>query len=242
MKTVHEVSAASGVSVRTLHHYDAVGLLRPTAHSAAGYRLYDDAALARLQTILLFRELRFPLKEIKAILESPHFDPSQALRQQIALLELEQKRLARLLALARQTLLTGVTTMDKQAFDRTEIEQYAAEARARWGDTDAWRQYAARPQDPGADSQAQQALLQLLAGFGALHRQGLPPQSAKAQALVAQLQQHISAHFYTCTDEILAGLGQMYTADERFTANIDAAGGNGTAAFAADAIRAHCGG
>ena len=77
MKTVHEVSRISGVSVRTLHHYDAIGLLKPTAVTEAGYRLYDDAALARLQDILLYRELEFPLKEIKAILDHPEFDEKQ---------------------------------------------------------------------------------------------------------------------------------------------------------------------
>ena len=71
MKTVHEVSKISGVSVRALHHYDAIGLLKPTAVTEAGYRLYDDAAIARLQSILLFRELEFPLKSIKAIIEHP---------------------------------------------------------------------------------------------------------------------------------------------------------------------------
>lgn len=77
MKTVHEVSRISGVSVRTLHHYDAIGLLKPTAVTEAGYRLYDDAALAKLQNILLYRELEFPLKEIKAILDHPEFDEKQ---------------------------------------------------------------------------------------------------------------------------------------------------------------------
>ena len=86
MKTVKEVSRLSGVSVRTLHHYDAIGLLKPTRVTEAGYRLYDDTALARLQAILLFRELQFPLKEIKAILDSPNFDQQEALAQQIRIL------------------------------------------------------------------------------------------------------------------------------------------------------------
>ena len=102
MRTVKEVSKLTGVSVRTLHHYDAIGLLKPTAVTQAGYRLYDDAALGRLQTILLFRELQFPLKEIKAILDSPGFDRSQALEQQIALLELQYQRMGELLAFARE--------------------------------------------------------------------------------------------------------------------------------------------
>ena len=88
MRTVKEVSRLTGVSVRTLHHYDAIGLLKPTEVTRAGYRLYDDTALSRLQSILLFRELQFPLKEIKAILDSPDFDPEEALTQQIKLLEM----------------------------------------------------------------------------------------------------------------------------------------------------------
>ena len=88
MRTVHEVSRLTGVSVRTLHHYDAIGLLKPAHVTQAGYRLYDDAALRRLQSILLFRELQFPLKQIKAILDSPGFDRKEALRQQLEMLQL----------------------------------------------------------------------------------------------------------------------------------------------------------
>lgn len=86
MRTVNEVSKITGVSVRTLHHYDAIGLLKPTKVTEAGYRMYDDTAISRLQSILLFRELQFPLKEIKSILDSPNFDPAEALTQQIELL------------------------------------------------------------------------------------------------------------------------------------------------------------
>ena len=111
MMTIHEVSKLAGVSVRTLHHYDAIGLLPPTALTEAGYRLYDDTALARLQSILLFRELEFPLKDIKRILDDPNFDQSAALEDQIKLLELRRKQLGKLIALARETLKTGVTPM-----------------------------------------------------------------------------------------------------------------------------------
>ncbi|MBQ2776576.1 MAG: MerR family transcriptional regulator, partial [Peptococcaceae bacterium] len=90
MKTVKEVSNLTGVSVRTLHHYDAIGLLKPTELTEAGYRLYDDTALERLQMILLFRELQFPLKDIKVILDNPAFNQTEALSQQIALLELQR--------------------------------------------------------------------------------------------------------------------------------------------------------
>ena len=95
--TIHEVSKLAGVSVRTLHYYDAIGLLPPTALTESGYRLYDDTALARLQSILLFRELEFPLKDIKRILDGPKFDQATALTDQIKLLELQQARLGRLI-------------------------------------------------------------------------------------------------------------------------------------------------
>ena len=111
MMPIHEVSKLAGVSVRTLHHYDAIGLLPPTDLTEAGYRLYDDTALARLQSILLFRELEFPLKDIKRILDAPNFDQVAALADQIKLLELRQARLGRLITLARETLETGVTPM-----------------------------------------------------------------------------------------------------------------------------------
>ena len=101
MRTVHEVSKLTGVSIRTLHYYDRIGILHPTETTLSGYRLYDDTALERLQCILLFRELQFPLKEIKRILDSPNFDRNRALDQQIALLELRMERLGDLIDLAR---------------------------------------------------------------------------------------------------------------------------------------------
>lgn len=236
MKTVHEVSQISGVSVRTLHHYDAIGLLRPTAVTEAGYRLYDDTALARLQSILLFRELAFPLKEIKRIMDDPQFDQATALEQQIRLLELQQERLSRLIDLARETMKTGVTHMDFTAFDNSKLEQYAAEVKERWGNTAAYQESAQRPAAEQKDAAA--GLMAQFARMGRL-RTG-DPAGQEAQAAVRELQQFITKYFYTCTPEILAGLGQMYTADDRFRASIDAAGGEGTADFAGKAITVYC--
>ena len=236
MKTVHEVSQISGVSVRTLHHYDAIGLLQPTAVTEAGYRLYDDTALARLQSILLFRELAFPLKEIKRIMDDPQFDQATALEQQIRLLELQQERLSRLIDLARETMKTGVTHMDFTAFDNSKLEQYAAEVKERWGNTAAYQESAQRPAAEQKDAAA--GLMAQFARMGRL-RTG-DPAGQEAQAAVRELQEFITKHFYTCTPEILAGLGQMYTADDRFRASIDAAGGEGTADFAGKAIAVYC--
>ena len=240
MKTVKEVSALSGVSVRALHHYDAIGLLKPTRVTEAGYRLYDDAALRRLQTILLFRELRFPLKEIREILDSPGFDPKDALAQQICLLELQRHRLDDLIAHARKIQTTGVTCMDFSPFDRSEMEEYTAQARQKWGKTEAWQEFAQKTAGQTATQMRStgDGLMDIFAEFGAIRH--TCPAAGEAQALVAKLQDYITAHYYTCTRQILRGLGQMYIAGDSMTENIDKAGGAGTARFACDAIEIYC--
>ena len=233
METVMEVSRLTGVSVRTLHHYDAIGLLKPSKVTEAGYRLYDNNALRRLQAILLFRELQFPLKEIKVILDNPDFDPQEALEQQIHLLELQKDRLERLIRLAHEVQRKGPRFMDFQAFDKAEQEQYAEEVKSRWGKTEAYKEYEHRGSRNGGE-----ALMALFADLGKLRQ--LPPESPEVQAGVKAIKDHITANYYTCTKEIFAGLGQMYVQDERFRKNIDAAGGAGTAEFAAKAIELYC--
>lgn len=240
MKTVKEVSSITGVSVRTLHHYDAIGLLKPTRVTEAGYRLYDDTALRRLQTILLFRELQFPLKEIREILDSPGFDQKEALQQQIHLLELQRQHLDTLISHARKIQMTGVTIMDFTPFDRSELDEYAAQAKARWGKTDAYKEFEQKTagQTPAQMQSAGDALMAIFAQFGAIRHAS--PASAEAQALVAKLQGFITEHYYTCTKPILLGLGQMYIAGDSMTENIDRAGGEGTAEFAHQAIEIYC--
>ena len=240
MKTVKEVSRLSGVSVRTLHHYDAIGLLKPTRVTEAGYRLYDNAALGRLQSILLLRQLQFPLKEIREILDAPGFDPMQALAQQIRLLELQRSHLDNLIAHARQIQTTGVISMNFSAFDTTEMDRYAAEAKAKWGKTDAYKEF---EQKTAGQSKEQlkttgDGLMDIFVEIGAIRH--LSPTSGEAQALVAKLQGYISQHYYNCTKQILRGLGQMYIAGDSMTENIDRAGGEGTAQFAHEAIEIYC--
>ena len=234
MKTVKEVSRITGVSVRTLHHYDAIGLLRPTQVSESGYRLYDDAALQRLQTILFFRELEFPLQEIKDILDTPNFDPREALADQIHLLELRKQHLENLIAHARKIHKTGVIDLNFKPFDKTEVDAYAAEAKAKWGNTETYAE--CEKKNPG--QQQADGLMAVLAEFGAV--KNADPASAEVQEKVAKLQNYISRNYYNCTGPILSGLGQMYVADERFKANIDQAGGEGTAAFVSKAIEIYC--
>ena len=235
MKSVKEVSKLTGVSVRTLHHYDAIGLLKPTKVTEAGYRLYDDAALSRLQTILFYRELQFPLKAIREILDSEDFDTAEALSQQIKLLELQAAHLGELITYARKMQERGVKEMDFTAFDKSKLEQYKVEVKERWGSTAAYRESETRK----VSDDAPQQMMEIFRRFGKVRH--LPPESDEVQALAAELQQHITDNYYTCTKEIFSGLGELYLSDERFRHNIDKAAGEGTASFASCAIAVYCG-
>ncbi|MDD7651454.1 MAG: MerR family transcriptional regulator [Candidatus Faecousia sp.] len=241
MKTVKEVSKLTGVSVRALHHYDAIGLLKPTRVTEAGYRLYDDTALARLQSILLFRELQFPLREIGEILDTPDFDPMSALEQQIRLLELRREHLDEVISHARQIQRTGVMNMDFSAFDETKLEAYAREARAKWGQTQAYKEFEEKTagQTQARLQETGEALMDHFRRLGALRH--MSPGAGEVQTLIGELRDFITRHYYTCTPQILRGLGQMYAAGGEMTENIDKAGGPGTAAFANAAIEIYCG-
>ena len=238
--TVHEVSALTGVSVRALHHYDRLGLLKPAATSSAGYRLYDEASLVRLQCIMLYRTLEFPLKDIRAILDSPAFDRNRALDQQIALLEMKREHLDNLITLAKGIRGFGIDmdNLQFEAFDTTKIEQYAAEAKASWGDTSAWQEYAQKRagRTPDQERLLGEGMMAMMAEFGA--RRGKGPDSPEAAALVDRLRSYITEHYYACTDDILRSLAAMYAGGGRMTENIDAVGGPGTGAFIAAAIHA----
>lgn len=241
MRTVNEVSKLTGVSVRTLHHYDAIGLLKPTTISEAGYRLYDDTALERLQQILLFRELEFPLKEIKSILECSNFDRGKALEQQITLLTLKKEHLEKLIDLACEIKKIGVNKMDFTAFDTSKIDKYAAEVKAAYGHTAEYKEF--EEKSKGHTSEETQKLnlqmMTLFSEFGTMRE--MQPESENIQARVKKLQEFITENFYTCSNDVLYGLGNMYVEDERFTANMDKAGGEGTAGFVFEAIKKYCG-
>ena len=240
MRTVHEVEALTGVSVRTLRYYDQIGLLKPSALSDAGYRLYDDEALDRLQQILLYRELQFPLKDVARMLDSPAYDRSRALWHQAQLLTLKKERLEKLIELTRRIQIMGGNTLDFSAFDSKKIDEYSTLAREKWGGTAAYREFeekhSARSREEelrtGAD------MMQIFADFGAL--QDRDPASAGVQALVQRLRDFITANYYDCTPQILSGLGAMYAAEGEMRDNIDRVGGPGTAVFAAEAVRIYC--
>ena len=187
MMTVHEVSKISGVSIRALHHYDHIGLLQATKVTEAGYRLYDEAVLERLHYILLFKELQFSLKEIKDILDSPDFDRSKALEQQIHLLELRKEHLQNLIDLARGIKAIGVKYMSFEAFDTRKIDEYAERAKASWGTTDAYKEY--EQKSAGRTEETQQKLnvemMSIFAEFGKI--KDMAPDCEEAVALAKKI-------------------------------------------------------
>lgn len=238
--SVHEVAKLTGITARTLHYYDQIGLLKPTKVTKAGYRMYDDTALGRLQSILLFRELEFPLKEIKAILDSPNFDQSEVIAQQLKLLELQYKHLGELIAFTREIQKKGAEAMNFNVFDKSEIEKYEAEVKEKWGSTKAYQEYKQKDaaQNAGSYSEIADELMTLFSELGELKH--FTPNSGEVQEKISKLQNFITDHYYVCTNEILSGLGEMYVCDERFKNNIDKAGGDGTAEFVNQAIAVYC--
>ena len=240
MRTVKDVSKLTGVSVRTLHYYDAIGLLTPTKVTDAGYRMYDDTALSRLQSILLFRELQFPLKEIKEFLDSPDFNQEETIAQQIKLLELQYKHIGELISFAREIQTKGVKTMNFEAFDAKEIEQYKAEVKSKWGNSKAYQEYEQRvvSHSEHNDSKFVNEIMSLFTDLGAMKQ--LPPTDKAVQEKIAALQAYINENFYTCSNDILIELGEMYVCDDRFKKNIDRFGGEGTAKFVREAIFVYC--
>lgn len=241
MMTVNEASKLTGVSIRTLQYYDKIGLLKPTGYTESGYRLYDDTALNRLQQILLFRELEFPLKEIKEIVSKPDFDRQKALEQQITLLTMKKERLENLIRFAREIQSEGDRQMDFSVFDTGRIEEYAKQAKEQWGKTAAYEEYEHKAADRSTEEEQTIAkeFMQIFAEFGRI--KDTAPASEAAQKQVQKLQGYITEHYYKCSDDILYSLGQMYADGGEFTRNIDSAGGAGTAKFTAEAIRIYCG-
>lgn len=240
MRTVKQVSQLSGVSIRTLYHYDSIGLLKPTKTTEAGYRLYDDAALERLQQILLFRELQFSLKEIREILDSSNFDRNQALEQQIALLQLRKEHLENLITFARGIQLIGVRHMDFTAFDTKKIDEYAQQAKAMYDKTEEYQECLERSKSWTKEDEAvmEQEIMDIFVGFGKLRNR--KPADSVVQKQVDRLHDYINQHLYNCKPKIMQGLGKMYAGGGSITDNIDQAGGAGTAEFVAEAIAVWC--
>ena len=241
MMTVHEVSRLAGVSIRTLQYYDRIGLLHPTGYTDAGYRLYDDTDLERLQHILLFRELEFPLKDIRDILNSPGFDRSRALEQQIELLRLKKEHIENLMNFALEIKMTGVNHMGFKAFDRSKLDEYSRQAKELYGNTPEYKEFEEKQKGRNKEEENLLADRFMLFFKEAGEMKDTDPASPAAQDLVKRIRDYITENMYTCSDQILRGLGKMYSAGGDFTKNIDSYGGEGTAAFVDRAIQIFCG-
>ena len=240
MMTVHEVSKLAGVSIRTLQYYDKIGLLHPTGYTDAGYRLYDDTDLERLQHILLFRELEFPLKDIRVILNSPDFDRSKALEQQIELLRLKKEHIENLMNYALWIKMTGVKYMDFKAFDRSKLDEYSRQAKELYGNSPEYKEFEEKHKNRTKEEDNMLADRFMLFFKEAGEMKDKDPASPEAQDLVKRIQDYITENLYTCTNKILRGLGKMYSGGGDFTKNIDAYGGEGTAVFVDNAIQIYC--
>jgi len=241
---IKEFAKLTDVSVRTLHYYDETGLLKPAfVDEQNGYRFYDENSLARMQEILFYRELDFPLKDILKILSSPDYDRKKALEAQKELMILKKNRIEKLIS-ALDDAVKGVK-INMKVFDNSEFEEkreeYAREAKEKWGNTEAYSEFEKKTGSFSTDDIRSLAagIDEVMAEFAECMKNGSAPDSAEAKDLVRKLQNYITETSYTCTDEILAGLGQMYTADERFRKNIDRHG-EGTAQFISDAIDKYC--
>jgi len=232
--TIGEISRLTGVTIRTLRHYDRIGLLPPATVTEARYRLYDQSSLERLHTILLLRETGLPLESIRRLLNNPSASPDRLLALQETLLTMQRTHIDQLLALTRELQQKGMTHMDFSAFDNRRADDLAAQAEAAWGSTPAWQEYASRPRKKGDNERSGRELMELIGDFG--RNRPASPEAPEAAAFVRKLRVFITERFYTCTDEVLLGLADVYETPD-FRKNIDRAGGEGTADFLAAAIR-----
>lgn len=239
---INEVAKLTGVTVRTLHYYDEIGLLNPSKITETGYRLYDENALALLQQILFFKELDFPLNEIKNIITNPEFDKAEALKRHRKLLIKKRQRIDKLITLVDNTI-KGEDTMSFKEFDMTEIEdakkKYEKEVKERWGNSDAYKESEKKTESYGKEQwkEIDEESKSIFKAFA--ENIDKAPDSGEVQKLVKKWQEFITKRFYKCTNEILQGLGLMYSQDERFKKNIDRYG-EGTAELMSKAIEVYC--
>lgn len=239
---ISEVAKLSGITVRTLHYYDEIELLKPSETTETGYRMYSSEDLERLQQILFFRELDFPLNEIKEIMLNPNYDKNEALNKHKEFLIEKRKRIDGLITLIDKTI-KGDNNMSFKEFDNSKIEEnkrkYAEEVKNRWGNTDAYKEYEKKTSsyDGNSWNEINEGMVEILKEFADNREED--PNSDIIQSLVEKWQSYITSNFYNCTKEILSCLGLMYIGDERFKENIDKYG-EGTAEFMAKAIEIYC--
>ena len=226
---VGEVAALAGVTVRTLHHYDRIGLLSPSGRTSAGYRRYSAADLDRLHQVLLYRELGFPLEEVASLLDDPSADPEEHLRRQHRLLRDRLDRTSAMVAAVEKEMEArsmGISLTPEERFElfgEHDPAQYEAEVEERWGETDAYaqskRRTAAYTKEDWVRIKEEGAAVERR--FAEALRSGVPADSPQAMDIAEEHRQQITRYFYDCPPEMHAGLGRMYVEDERFTATYE---------------------
>ena len=244
--SVGEVAALAAISVRTLHYYDAIGLLIPSERSGGGYRLYSEGDLATLQQILFFKELGFGLQAIGRIVNDLAFDRREALVLQRRMLEdrsLQVKKLIGAVDRAIEGIEKGIVVDEKDMFEvfgDFDPSKYEEEARGRWGGTKGYAEWAKRTAKYGkAEWQAIKVESDRLnKGLVDLLDSGVSPDDPRAMDLVEEHRQMISRRFYPCSVEMHVGLGEMYVADSRFAGNYDGLR-PGLARYVCSAIKAN---
>ncbi|KZE39862.1 MerR family transcriptional regulator [Bhargavaea cecembensis] len=239
LRKVKEVAELTGISIRTLHHYDRIGLLSPEQVTEAGYRQYSDRDLETLQQILFFRELGFQLKRIGEILKSPEFDREEALLlQREALLE-KRARLDRMIGTLEKTIQDAkgeIEMTDKEKFEGFDFTNnpYEDEARRRWGDEAVDRSnQALANMGPEGQKQTGEQMEALFRKLAAMRNQD--PDSEEVQQAIGEWHAFLNSMGHTYSPEAFKGLGQLYIQDERFTRNMDKFG-DGFARFMAEAM------
>ena len=237
---IHQVASLAGVSVRTLHYYDEIGLLRASEISISGYRYYSRSDMEKLKLILYYKEMDFSLKSIKKMVSSS-IDDKEILKRQRHLLTLKRDRLNKILG-AMDSFLQGEGDMSFTEFDMSEIQEtitmYEKEAREKWGDCDEYSESNRRVKNYRKEdwSKIKEEDNAIISTFASLV--GTPVGSEKARETIRRWQDHISRYYYNCSDEILLSLGEMYVSDERFLATLDRYK-EGTAKYINEAIIEH---
>ena len=243
---VGQVAQLGGVTVRTLHHYEEIGLLVPSARTAAGYRLYLESDIDRLSRILYYRELGFSLDDIATMLDDPTVPVWTHLERQHQLLLDRLGRVQAMVAAIEREMEAAMSGYNLTADEKLEVfgdfdpDQYEDEARERWGDTDAWAESKRRTShyDKAQWQEIQAEAAAISDRFVALMAAGTIPSSAEAMAVAEAHRHHLGRWFYACSPEMHRGLADMYVADERFTSSIDRAA-PGLAAYMREAIIAN---
>lgn len=243
MRTVSEVAELAGVTVRTLHHYDDIGLLAPSQRTAAGYRLYSREDLLRLQQIMFWRALGLPLGQIQQLLDDADYDRVDALTQQRAMLAEQLDEVSGMLKAVDEALEEaqgGTPVEEDKMFEAFDNAQYAEEVQDRWGDTDAYRQSQERAKH-WTDADKQRMVregVEHTKRMAEVMQQGVAPDSEQAMDLAEEARRGIDEQFYDCSKEMHVNLGEMYVQDPRFTHYYDQHA-EGLAAWFNQAIKAN---